>query len=245
MSPQAGDFGSRLREARERRGVGLREIANETKIAMAALEALERNDVSKLPGGIFSRAFVRSYASRIGLNPEETVEEFLRQFPHDSVTVGHASSARPDDPEAFESDRRTAMVVLALLGISVPLAALVIYFGSIGGSLVPVVETITPAPAGETRPAAAATTPLRVELAVTRDSTVWVTADEQPPTATLLVVGSPKIFEVRHELVLNVNDAGALFWSVDGAAGRPLGGDGAAATLRLTPESYRDQLSVR
>ena len=34
------------------------------------LEALERNDISKLPGGIFSRAFVRSYAVEVGLDPE-------------------------------------------------------------------------------------------------------------------------------------------------------------------------------
>ena len=54
-----GDFGSKLREARERKGVSLREIANATKISVRALEALERNDISHLPGGIFSRC---SYA---------------------------------------------------------------------------------------------------------------------------------------------------------------------------------------
>ena len=56
----SGDFGSRLRAARERRGVSLRQIATATKISVSALEALERNDLSRLPGGIFSRAFVRS-----------------------------------------------------------------------------------------------------------------------------------------------------------------------------------------
>ena len=46
-----GDFGSRLRDARERRGMSLRHIANATKITVAALDALERNDISRLPGG--------------------------------------------------------------------------------------------------------------------------------------------------------------------------------------------------
>jgi len=50
-----GDFGRSLREARERRGVSLRQIANATKISMITLEALERNDIARLPGGIFSR----------------------------------------------------------------------------------------------------------------------------------------------------------------------------------------------
>lgn len=75
------DFGKRLRSAREQRGVTLRQIALNTKISLGTLEALERNDPSRLPGGIFSRAFVRSYALEIGLDPERTVAEFLSAFP--------------------------------------------------------------------------------------------------------------------------------------------------------------------
>src|SRR5919206_5131652 len=82
------DFGTKMKRAREARGVSLRQIATATKISVAALEALERNDISRLPGGIFSRAFVRSYAIEVGVDPEQTVREFLAQFPHDSVTAG-------------------------------------------------------------------------------------------------------------------------------------------------------------
>jgi transcriptional regulator with XRE-family HTH domain len=74
------DFGGKLRQARERRGISLRQIAASTKISIAALEALERNDASRLPGGIFSRAFVRSYAVEAGLDPDQTVREFLEWF---------------------------------------------------------------------------------------------------------------------------------------------------------------------
>ncbi|MDR1990635.1 MAG: helix-turn-helix domain-containing protein [Acidobacteriaceae bacterium] len=90
----AGEFGNRLREARERRGITLRQIAVETRISMRALEALERNDISQLPGGIFSRAFVRTYAVQVGLDPEATVEEFLRHFPHEELQAGHPPSYR-------------------------------------------------------------------------------------------------------------------------------------------------------
>ena len=75
-----GDFGAKLRQAREHRGVSLRQIAGATKISVGVLEALERNDVSKLPGGIFSRAFVRSYASEVGLDPDETIRDFVAEF---------------------------------------------------------------------------------------------------------------------------------------------------------------------
>src|SRR5476651_2466041 len=101
-----GDFGRNLRDARERRGITLRQIANATKIAVAVLEALERNDISRLPGGIFGRAFVRSYAVEVGLDPEETIQDFIAQFPNDSVTVGHPTTQQIEDNESLESDRR-------------------------------------------------------------------------------------------------------------------------------------------
>src|SRR6516165_1469029 len=117
MAPErtSSGFGGRLRDARERRGVSLRQIANATKISVGVLEALERNDISRLPGGIFGRAFVRSYAIEVGLNPEETIQDFIAQFPHDSVTAGHATSDPVEDHQAVESERRMATTFLRLI----------------------------------------------------------------------------------------------------------------------------------
>src|ERR671930_1342365 len=86
------DFGGTLREARERRGISLRQIANATKISVSVLESLERNDIARLPGGIFGRAFVRSYAVEVGLDPERTIQEFVAQFPLDSIVAGHPAA---------------------------------------------------------------------------------------------------------------------------------------------------------
>ena len=72
-----------LREARERRGLSLEDIATTTKISVSALDALERYDASHLPGGIFTRAFVRSYATEVGLDPESSLQEFLSRCPED------------------------------------------------------------------------------------------------------------------------------------------------------------------
>src|SRR5205823_8461432 len=117
------DFGSRLRDARERRGVSLRQIANATKISMGVLEALERNDISRLPGGIFGRAFVRSFASEIGLDPEATIQEFIAQFPDEVVTAGHPQARQFEDREALESDRRMTSTFMWLIALSIPIAA--------------------------------------------------------------------------------------------------------------------------
>jgi DNA-binding XRE family transcriptional regulator len=43
MDQMATDIGSRLRQARERRGLTLRDIATTTKISMTALAAIEDN----------------------------------------------------------------------------------------------------------------------------------------------------------------------------------------------------------
>ena len=86
------DFGARLREARELKRITLNEIASATKISISVLEALEQNDLSRLPGGIFSRAFIRSYAKTVGLDPEKAVREFLDEF---SSEINESSTSRP------------------------------------------------------------------------------------------------------------------------------------------------------
>jgi len=129
MPPErpSGGFGSKLREARERRGISIRQISASTKISVAALEALEHNDLARLPGGIFSRAFVRSYAAEVGLDPDTAIREFLEQFPQEPAAgsppaadgARHAGADVPrtaapyqtshfEDGEALESERRMA-----------------------------------------------------------------------------------------------------------------------------------------
>ena len=52
-------FGPRLRMEREWRGITLDELAATTKVSVDLWEAMERNDFSRWPTGVFARAFVR------------------------------------------------------------------------------------------------------------------------------------------------------------------------------------------
>jgi cytoskeleton protein RodZ len=63
-------LGTRLKTQRERQGVTLIAIAEQTKISVPLLEGLERDDVTRWPGGVYRRAYVRAYAHVIGLDPE-------------------------------------------------------------------------------------------------------------------------------------------------------------------------------
>src|SRR6266487_3325719 len=123
------DFGGKLRQARERRGISLRQIASSTKIAAAALDALEKNDISKLPGGIFSRAFVRSYAVEVGLDPDETVKEFLDRFNQDPPPSAEAMAAAiPEEERQFEHRQRRAVKALGFAVALVVILIVILFF---------------------------------------------------------------------------------------------------------------------
>src|SRR5580765_3257035 len=120
QAPPARTVGARLREAREKRGVSLRQIATTTRISVMSLEALERSDLSRLPGGIFTRAFVRAYAQEVGLDPERTIQDFIAELPAESAAAT-AHSGAVEDGEALESDRKAVITALKLVLISLPI----------------------------------------------------------------------------------------------------------------------------
>lgn len=74
----AASFGEQLRLAREARGVTLRHISDQTRISVRYLEAIETDDYKRLPGGIFNRSFIKSYAKQIGFDEKEAIEGYLR-----------------------------------------------------------------------------------------------------------------------------------------------------------------------
>jgi hypothetical protein len=74
-------FVTRLRRHRERSRVPLEEIARDTRVKVELLEALERNDLTAWPRGLYARAYMRAYAAAIGLDASDVVDEFCRLFP--------------------------------------------------------------------------------------------------------------------------------------------------------------------
>ena len=276
-SSPLSDFGGKLRQARERRGMSLRQIATSTKISVGVLEALERNDVSKLPGGIFSRAFVRSYALEVGLDPEEIVREFLAGMPSEIPVVGpYAPPGRVDAEETvFESQQRMAGVALKLILVSVPIAVALLYFSLGPGGPAPSVSTPASPAANRTRdagqvragPAAEpATVPqsgaplaaadvqppppapaeptfapagddLVLEVAPIGPCWVSLTVDDELILSRVIGTGERIVRRVRQDAVLQVGDAGAFAFAINGRPGRPLGARGEVKSLHITREN--------
>ncbi len=79
VPPTAAGVGADLRAAREQAGWSLPQLADHLRIRLAYLEALEEGRIGLLPGNAYAVAFMRSYATALGLDPEEIVRRFRRE----------------------------------------------------------------------------------------------------------------------------------------------------------------------
>jgi hypothetical protein len=113
MVSERRTFGERLKRHRERCGVSLESISKSTKVPASLFAGLEKGDCSRWPAGLYSRAYVRSYAAAVGLNANDLVEEFSAIFGETPTapapagvptqmpaSPGHMRLSMADDPEA-------------------------------------------------------------------------------------------------------------------------------------------------
>lgn len=71
-------FGDRLKRTRENRKLTLDQVATATKISIRMLKALEDEKFDQLPGGIFNKGFVRSYARFLGIDEAQAVNDYMQ-----------------------------------------------------------------------------------------------------------------------------------------------------------------------
>jgi cytoskeletal protein RodZ len=247
------EVGSKLQQARLEKGIALREISNATKISLHMLEAIERNDLTQLPGGIFARGYLRAYAAQLGLDPEQIVREFLDQAEGPPAPV-------PLEPPVEINDidwaaRLRSLRVPAMLALG---AALIIYTALVSRS--------TDAPADEESVATVATagelenppsdapvvvsgtkagneTGLRLELQPRGECWVSATADGRLVVYRLMGPGERATLDATDEIRLRVGDAGAFSYLINGEPGRQLGRQGEAVTVRITRGNYDSLLT--
>jgi len=258
------DIGARLRAAREARGLSLRKIASSTKISLAALEALERNDVKPLPGGIFTRAFVRAYAIEVGLDPEQTLRDFLVQFPIEGVADGSPYANDSHERDQFQNQQRIARTVVRILLLSVPLAGIVIFFTLRGDSTAPgrldggsdeAAQVVAEAPPPDlTAPAADWPTEAPGVTAAPAAELLVITIHPRGPCWVSLVIDDEQVFsrvmqggerivrQATREIVLSVGDAGAFDFTLNDRPGRSLGAPGEVVRAQITHENLASYL---
>ncbi|HEV2836754.1 MAG TPA: helix-turn-helix transcriptional regulator [Pyrinomonadaceae bacterium] len=119
----AASIGEQLRLAREARGIGLREICDQTRISVHYLEAIEANDYKRLPGGVFNRSFIKAYAKCVGYDEREAIEGYTRYLREhggesaDEVNTTPMHSKVYTDTPATRSPVLTVVLAIAILAI--------------------------------------------------------------------------------------------------------------------------------
>ena len=118
----AASIGEQLRLAREERGIGLREICEQTRISVHYLEAIEANDYKRLPGGVFNRSFIKAYAKCVGYDEREAIEGYTRYLREhgdssDDVNTTPMHSKVYTDTPATRSPILTVVLAIVILAI--------------------------------------------------------------------------------------------------------------------------------
>lgn len=164
-------FGEFLRDARERRGLTLQQIARETRIPWRHLDALEHGNLNVVPGGMYRRAEIRAYADAVGLDRSLA----LAQLEH-ALESSVAPEVRTPSAQPPESRARTTWPALGAIGV---VAAATMFAVSLWN------ERSAPAPAAD------APTVSTVQATPADAPAVAV-----PPTAPLPVVDAPATLAV-------------------------------------------------
>ncbi len=239
------NIGDELRAARERAGLSLRQIADATKQSVQNLGALEKNRIQQLPGGIYRRAIVRSYAAEVGLDPEQTLRQFLARYP-DDVPTWATLVPTPAPKVGVVALQR----LVSVMGALVPVLAGVLYF-SLGAGASHATEPFLDVIAGaEIRQASLlpAATPRRTNdavammLSVSTPTSLQLVADGREIVAGRIEPGNVIRLTLDSDIVLVGDNAGAVHFSINGRAGRALGDEGEPLTARISRTDYQDFL---
>jgi cytoskeletal protein RodZ len=124
------EFGKELRTERESRGIELDTISDSTKISGRYLAALEEDHFEQLPGGVFNKGIVRSYARVVGLDEDVWVNRYMEAYQQsgqlktdDADWIAFAENVgKSRDHEGHRPDLRlrwagVAMLLLLLVGL--------------------------------------------------------------------------------------------------------------------------------
>jgi cytoskeletal protein RodZ len=170
----AAEIGSTLRETRTRLRIDLGDVEAETKIRVRYLRALENEEWDVLPGGAYTRSFIRTYANHLGLDGERLADDFRR-------TMEAPAGERYGTPEpvARKPERRSGgggprLPAGALAGlVALGLIAILVAIGIAGDGEDDGTTTQAERPAKQQRPEPRPAD-RRVELSLSAAAPVWV-----------------------------------------------------------------------
>jgi transcriptional regulator with XRE-family HTH domain len=242
------DPASRLRQAREAKGLSYRQLADATKLSVRVIEQLESGRITELPEGIYRRSIVRAIAREIGLNPDQLLAEFTAVHPDDLATPKAAEVVAAKPTSSFQK-------ALAFVSATLPIAAGLLYFAmpqdrapamvmppsTLQQRAEPIRAEVLPV-SGLIETPLTVPRPVVVTLAISSRCQLRVVADGTEILGRIMEPGETVPIELGDELLLLGDNASAVQFSINGQAGRQLGVPGDVLSARIGRDDYQDFL---
>jgi cytoskeletal protein RodZ len=266
LSSDMSNFGSSFKKAREAKGISLDRIAAETRISTRFLLAIENEDFTSLPGGIFNRGFVRAYAERIGLDPDQSVADYERL-----LKVHEPSEASVVTPLKEKGERNLYPLAIAGLVVVIVIFYLVTREASNTAQTAgppPVSSVSSPAPQTTASPVAEPTVPgpalpppttapevtsaapepealsptsaVRIDIEISETTWIKVTADGTTvDPGEILEPGTTRHFTAQKSIILSLGNAGGLALKINDMPAKSIGKSGQVREVKITPENIK------
>jgi hypothetical protein len=228
---------------------------------------MERGDFARLPGGVFTRGFLRAYAREVGLDPEEMVQHYLAEFepppPAEPAAYDDVDDRDLSPVEMEELERRNSRkqliggAVILFLGPFLYFTFLGRHSGAAASDAAPPTPpaAVVPSPAEVGTTAAPAVTNVasreadgwagKLHLEIQPTDACWVSAiaDGRQGVQRLMAAGEHETIDATDEVMLRIGDPSTCAYSINGAAARPAGKPREPVTLHITRQNYRDFLN--
>jgi len=243
------NFGASFKKARDSKGLSIAKIAEETRISSRFLEAIEHEDFHLLPGGIFNRGFIRTYAERVGLDPAAALSEYEQliktQEPEQQVVQFEEPSSK--------GEKNFYPVVIGALALAIVIFYIVTrdpgntvqtrtsarVTASEPAPSTPLGSSVEAAPEPEPEPPAPAIT-VALEVQAVEQTWIKVITDNNPPQEALMEPGNLLRFSAETLLTLTVGNAAGVTLKLNDKQMKPLGRAGQVREIVITPDNLNE-----
>lgn len=251
------EFGSTFKARREAKGLSLEQIATETRINTRFLQAIENDDFQVLPGGIFSRGFVRAYAEVLGMDMEKAVADFERiSNYHEPVVLEGLRVSTP------QPSKRNLMLYPIAAGVLI-LVIIIFYLVTRDrpatanpdppkstvatpgtAASLPAAPAVAQPPPPPSPPPQKTTQPkVALTLAVEVREPTWVRITTDGTSAVageILQRGATRRYTAQNSIYIAVGNAAGLSLRINDQPMRPLGRTGQVRSITITPANIKD-----
>ena len=209
-----GALGKYLSNAREAKGLNLHDAAQQTRISITYLKALEAEDFAKLPGDVFVRGFLKNYGKYLTLPEAEVLQKYSELLPGHAVAASSAQSAEKRSEPSTQKKSFQIPIESLLWGAAIILTVAIFLFtampkkqkksGEAPPSLSSVQSTLTSS--------VTSTKPEKLYLQVIALDDVWllIRTDSGPQKKVMLKKGEDVVWSADERFLLSYGNISAV-----------------------------------